>query len=539
MPSFQGLTRHTVYGIVRHTLFIVVIWVLMLGLFVHMSIQHHEKEKHAELMDFGEVLYRAISMRTAQHDAMMVGLLALNQASRSAPFEMMQSVSKTMMDSYQRIKGIYLVRLKNDMTVVSTDSAQPSQKLPMNFSEYLPKIHRQQSEKNYAYVEMQSPDHYLLVRRFSMRGESYALILRINITAMFFWGEYDPTYEFQLQLNGHELLMPPSQYHHTDIVIDHENFVFENDSESQPFSMRITKPYYAGDVIDFTWLMVVAVALLVFLFAVRFALVQGLRARGSQRSADASERRAKLSEHETRLVHAMRVNDLGELASGIAHELTQPLTAILSQSQAAVRLHHQHLMDQSLMEKALEANVREAKRAAAILKRMRDYIRNTLPMSEPADVNQVINGVVTLLRADLEKKHIQLFLFLAELLPKVFINVIELEQVIHNLVRNAVDALQQSGREHQLICIKTFIAGDEVGVTVSDNGKGIPHDLMQHIFAPFFTTKKDGMGIGLSLCERLIERVGGRIQAQVDDRGGMLFTLYLPTKNHEYGSGGE
>nr|WP_245328093.1 ATP-binding protein [Xanthobacter flavus] len=270
-----------------------------------------------------------------------------------------------------------------------------------------------------------------------------------------------------------------------------------------------------------------ALVSLLVLFAGRYTLIQRHEARRSRQLAALAEERSRLLERETQLAHAARVNSLGELASGIAHELTQPLTALLSQSQAALRLSGPD-GDPARLSEALDANVREARRAGEILRRMRDYIARRASERVAVDVNDVVDDAATLARADLARRDITLELDLERPMPRANADPVELEQVLHNLIRNAADSLQERDGREKRILIRTFDAGDMVAIRVSDTGKGIPADVMPRLFEPFFSTKSEGMGLGLSLCATLVERAGGTIEAEAKPGEGASFVISLP-----------
>ncbi|CAI2932763.1 putative Histidine kinase [Aminobacter niigataensis] len=263
-------------------------------------------------------------------------------------------------------------------------------------------------------------------------------------------------------------------------------------------------------------------------FALMFALRQRAAAQQSQQVARQAEARALLQERETLLAHASRVNAMGELASGIAHELTQPLTAVLSRSQAALRLAGAQKPDLGLITQALDVNVREAKRAGEMLKRMRDYASNKAPEPKPSALNGIVSEIVALTAADLERRGVKLELDLSAEAPEAVVDAIEMEQVLHNLIRNAADALEGAGTAGARISIATKIVGADAKIEVADNGPGIAPDVLPKLFVPFFTTKANGMGLGLSLCQTLVERVDGRIEAGNGAGGGARFVITLP-----------
>ena len=162
------------------------------------------------------------------------------------------------------------------------------------------------------------------------------------------------------------------------------------------------------------------------------------------------------------------------------------------------------------------------------MKRVRDYISNKEETPAEQDVNRIASDIAELTQPYLLKRRIVLSLALVEPPPKVEINAIELEQVLHNLIRNAADALEENGSENGKIEMDMQIADSRLVIRVKDNGPGINDEVLPRLFEPFFTTKPDGMGLGLSLCATLIERAGGAIEAANQPTGGACFTITLP-----------
>jgi C4-dicarboxylate-specific signal transduction histidine kinase len=224
----------------------------------------------------------------------------------------------------------------------------------------------------------------------------------------------------------------------------------------------------------------------------------------------------------------MRVNTVGEMASGIAHELTQPLTAILSRSQAGLRLARSPCPDPGEIIGALDANVRLAKRAGDILARLRAYVSNSAPAPEPASLNGLVRNVAELVQGDLERRGIGLELGLDTEDPVSVVDWVSIEQVVHNLVRNAADAVGTVPQEQRMVTVETGSKDGAATIVVRDQGPGIAPADLPRLFEPFFTTKSDGMGLGLPLCERLVESFGGWITAANAPEGGAVFTVRLP-----------
>lgn len=219
-----------------------------------------------------------------------------------------------------------------------------------------------------------------------------------------------------------------------------------------------------------------------------------------------AERRALQGENLARLEHASRINGLGEMASGIAHELTQPLTAILGQAQAGRRLLARR--DLAALEHVLDETIAQTKRASSILGKLRQWVR--LEGSQPAKVSvrDAVDSVESLVRGDLLAIGCQFEQVHADSALSVRADAVQLEQVIFNLVRNAMDAI---GSEIGKITVSTRRDGDTAVIEVLDTGPGLDESVKARLFEPFVTSKAHGMGLGLALCRRLVERMGGSL----------------------------
>ncbi|GHE92349.1 hypothetical protein GCM10016455_10470 [Aliiroseovarius zhejiangensis] len=233
-----------------------------------------------------------------------------------------------------------------------------------------------------------------------------------------------------------------------------------------------------------------------------------------------AEQRADLSALETRLAHASRVNAMGEMASGMAHELAQPLTAILSQAQAG-----RHLVRRGDVEglaRVLDDTVAQAQRGADILERLQRWSRPNRDLAQACSLNDAALRVKRLLGREAQAKGAVVTLDLPNTLLQVKADPVELEQVIFNLVRNALDAADRAR-----VLLRARRVGDRAVLEVSDDGPGVPADIRERVFEPFVTGKKDGTGLGLALCQRLVEEMGGDMEL-VSGTAHTTFRLSLP-----------
>jgi two-component system sensor histidine kinase TtrS len=238
--------------------------------------------------------------------------------------------------------------------------------------------------------------------------------------------------------------------------------------------------------------------------------------------AEARERRAELA-------HVHRLNTMGEMASGFAHELNQPLAAVVNYAKGAVRRLKQGAVEPGELLAVLEQVAAQAERAAAIIRRIRAFIRKEEPRHDALDFNKIIRETTGLMAAEAERQGARFVLDLAEPLPRVQADSVQIEQVIVNLVRNAIEAMAEASSPVREITLRTASAADgAVEIAVEDTGPGLPEIGRERLFDPFFTTKADGLGLGLSISQSIVEAHGGRLTATARPGGGAVFRFALP-----------
>ncbi len=234
-------------------------------------------------------------------------------------------------------------------------------------------------------------------------------------------------------------------------------------------------------------------------------------------------------QHRQELAHVNRVSALGELAGSLAQELNQPLTAIVSNAQAASRFFAQKKPDLVEVGEILKDIADEGRRAGEIIRRMRSLLKKEQARSEPVSLNEIIPAVLGILRSELVVRNVALSVRLAPGLPLVRGDGVQLMQVLLNLLSNACDAMNEAPAAKRRLTISTRQApGRQVEVTVADKGIGIPSGRLEKIFEPFFTTKPQGLGMGLPICRSIITAHGGRLWAENVREGGARFRFTLP-----------
>ena len=239
--------------------------------------------------------------------------------------------------------------------------------------------------------------------------------------------------------------------------------------------------------------------------------------------------REQARQQEERLQQSSRLITMGEMASTLAHELNQPLAAIASYNSGCMnRLQDEQPIDRGELLDIHERIARQARRAGEIIRRVHDFVRRSEPKRAPLDLNSVVRDAVGLIEADARKRQMQLRVDLAAALPQVEADAVMIEQIVVNLVRNAMDAMRDTPAAARIIEVRSAHEGRFATVSVADRGTGIPDEIAARLFEPFFTTKSEGMGMGLNICRSIAELHHGRLGFEVRAGGGTIFTLSLP-----------
>lgn len=263
----------------------------------------------------------------------------------------------------------------------------------------------------------------------------------------------------------------------------------------------------------------------VFLVLIQSALIIGLLAQRFWRRR-AEEQARKSREEIDRLT---RISLLGEMTASIAHELNQPLSAIVSNANAAQRFLQKGKLDAETMQEILEDVGADARRAHDVIQHIRNTIKKGAAVRERINLNDVVNHVAHSIRPDARIYSCEIETSLDPSVPEVEGDPVQIQQVLINLVSNAFDAMSQTSAEDRKVEITTERNGDgTVCVSVRDHGAGIRADARERLFEQFFTTKDDGLGMGLAIVRSIIETHGGRISAENIDAGGARFHFSLP-----------
>jgi C4-dicarboxylate-specific signal transduction histidine kinase len=430
----------------------------------------------AELTSESLRLHAEISQRVDQHDAHLTSLSAIAIASAGERPELFREVALAIMAFYPRITRILLVPLDPARATLDVGSGELALDAAVRLA-----VRESSGRPVVRPVASASPGYMMVKRSPNTDNPVYGLALVIDAARLLgddtgFWND---------AATDRRLAMPDGTPLFTGRApAGTEKFSRVLSSETQPLRLETAISVDAGSLLP--------PGLIALAIAAATLAVLALRAVSRQRAqVAAAEKRAEMSGLETRLSHASRVNALGEMASGMAHELTQPLTAILAQSQAARRLAARG--HTSRLESVLEEVIGQTKRASAILERLRTWTRPQQNSLEAIDVRDCINVASALLARRAEEAGAVVSLDLAKEPLPVLADRIEIEQVIFNLVKNALDAVATIDGERRVI-VAAFVDADDIVVDVSDSGPGISEAVREKLFTPFMTTRENGTG---------------------------------------------
>ena len=230
-----------------------------------------------------------------------------------------------------------------------------------------------------------------------------------------------------------------------------------------------------------------------------------------------------------RLEQTSRLITMGEMASSLAHELNQPLAAIANYNMGCVnRLQTNDYRPEELLA-AMQKSSAQAERAGKIIRRVRDFVKKSAPNRGPVKLAGVLDEAIGFAEIDARKAGVRISVSLPPELPDVYADKIMIEQVVLNLVKNGIEAMQGTPRSERMLAVGARVNGqDFVEVNVADRGPGVPTGQSERLFTPFYTTKPEGMGMGLNICRSIIEFHHGRLWATANPGGGCVFSFTLP-----------
>lgn len=261
-----------------------------------------------------------------------------------------------------------------------------------------------------------------------------------------------------------------------------------------------------------------------------------LEIRVEQRTADLRDEVAerqrveqKMREQQAQLAHVTRVGTMGEMATGFAHELNQPLAAICAYIDGCVNRMRDGAAEPAKIIEAMEKASGQAHRAGMVIRRIRDFVEDKKREFDQIDLNEAVRDAEGMLENEARLGTVDIELDLAPERLAVYADFVQIQQIIINFGRNAIDAMQSVPIDSRKMVIQTYSDEDgSVSVIVKDAGQGLAADAIDHIFEPFFTTKNDGLGMGLAICRSIAEVHGGRTWYRPPEENGSIFGLTLP-----------
>lgn len=442
------------------------------------------------------ISHRLLSQRAVQHDAVLATLALLQP---TAPLGTADLPEQRLSSVYPQILSVQRRDNRTAWPSAHLDDAE--------------KASRQTHEAVLTHLDFTSPGgRYQLV--LAAQPTSYALLIDVHGTIP--WNEWSMPVQSSpvrvtLEHAGQTFEVQPGR-----ITGRGWRFEFHKHlaSASQPFDVVAVRvvgwqelPWGAMAL----WTLLVAAALATWLAWER------------QRTA---RRRA---EELLRVGQVARLNALGELAAGMAHELNQPLTAILANTQAAKRLLQDGPDELPTVRQAMDQAVAQARRAAEVLGRLRRSVEQP-HLAEPGQtvaLEQAARNALYLLEPECQRRSVTTTVHVTQPI-RVLAERVALEQIVHNLLTNALQALDAVPTHERQLAIHIETAHGMGVLRVVDSGPGMAPDTLSHVFEPFFTTREGGLGLGLSLCETLASGMGGQLRAQANVPRGAIFTLTLP-----------
>jgi PAS domain S-box-containing protein len=250
----------------------------------------------------------------------------------------------------------------------------------------------------------------------------------------------------------------------------------------------------------------------------------------TEREARLHLQQEELAKHRAELAHVLRVNTMGEMAAGIAHELNQPLAAIINYAKGSVRRLQDGVGSQSDIIEAAVAIAGEAARASEIVRGLKRYIHKCEPQRTTVDINVVVSNAGQIVSGEAHQHGVNVGLRCATGLPNLLGDRVQLEQVVVNLMVNGIQSLEKAASDRRVLVQTKQTAPGQVRISVTDNGCGLPPEFESKIFEAFFTTKPEGLGMGLAISRSIVEAHRGKLWAEANAEGGATFHFTLPVQ---------
>lgn len=436
------------------------------------------------------IMHRLLSQQCVQHDAILA-MLALLQPERDSRQQRLSSLYSQVLDVAQRDSGSHWP----DAALEKAESASHQLGRPV-----LADVDWQHGRYRMVLAALPASHALTIDLRSAVPQVDWPVSAASNPIRV------------ALALDGQQFLLQPG---HSQAGGWRFDFRKQLAADSQPF--EVVAERWVG------WNELPWIAVFLWLGGLAVALA-GLRSVLKQRD----ERRR--AEELLRLGQVARLNTLGELAAGLAHELNQPLTAVLASTQAARRLLDDDDPDLPTVRTAMQQAAEQSRRASDVLARLRRTVErpDLSGKLQKLDLRAVLRGVLYLLEPECQKWQVIPVLDIPAELPDIAAEPVALEQILHNLLMNALQALEQVPPGERRLTLSVCEQQSRWVLNIADSGPGIAPEVLPHLFEPFFTTRDNGLGLGLSLCETLAMSMGARIVAENIVPRGARFSLILP-----------
>jgi signal transduction histidine kinase len=459
-------------------------------------------ERHRALFETdARIVHRLLSQQVVQHDAILATLAllqpgqpGLETAGEAAPEQRLTALYPHILAVQRRDRGANWP----DAALAQAES-----------------VSRQSRRVALANVDLKSGRY-----RLALAADPMSYALTIDMRSMVPWNDWPMKSDASpvrvvLEHEGKSFELQRGNAALADGLRGwHFNFRKNLAAESQPFDVVASQTFGWSQL---PWLLMLLWAITVG--AVLFVLALVLRQRGAHRRA----------EELLRLGQVARLNTLGELAAGVAHELNQPLTAVLANTQAAQRMLADDPPELAAARLAMTQAAAQALRASEVVGRLRRVVEQPESSSSSQAVNlgEALRRALYLLEPECQRRDIALQIQTDDAVL-VQADPVALDQIMHNLLMNALQALEKSDKLPRTLRVAVANRENQGELLVADNGNGIPPDVLPHLFEPFFSTRDGGLGLGLTLCETLANGMGGQLSVRNQAEGGAAFTLTLP-----------
>jgi signal transduction histidine kinase len=474
---FQTLRRHW---------WLILVWCVLTAVGGAMLAQAQLGRLRDDFDTNARIAHRLLSQRVVQHDAIMATLALLQAPDDGTHPE-------------QRLASVY----PQILSVLRRDH-------PANWAddrlEAAETVSRALNRPALTALDLSAGRYWLVL---ASEPASYAM--QIDLRATVPWDEWPMVPETSpvrvtLEHEGQRFVVQPGQLRAGGWRFEFHKHLA---ADSQPFDMVAVRRV-GLDELPWVWMallsLAIAAALAAFINAQRHS---------------AERRRAE---------ELLRLNTMGELAAGMAHELSQPLTAVLANTQAASRLLDDDPPELDTARHAMQQATEQARRAADVVARLRRAVEHPdmAAARQAVNLQDAVANALYLLEPEFRRRDVAVVVNAHATPLMVMAEPVALEQIIHNLLMNALQALEPIHQQARQIRIRLQPVGETGAMAIADNGPGIPLEVLPRVFEPFFTTRGEGLGLGLSLCETLASNMGGQLKATNQSPCGAVFTLTLP-----------